>query len=174
MSFFFFVAPVFHPHVTCPSPRQTPQRRGSLLGAVSAAYWRTSASGTSSAAGSGGIVQTPKTALQAARWTATANAPHQRRAHPWAAAPRSVAGARRARSAMRRCTRRWDSSFQRPPISAARTHKRRGPPRVSSGYRASLRRCATASATPWGLPSRRMGDTRVASQHIASPRAAAP
>ena len=35
-------------------------------------------------------------------------------------------GARRARGAMRRCTRRWDSSFQRPPISAARTHKRCG------------------------------------------------
>ena len=60
-----------------------------------------------------------KDGAQAAHWTATANAPHQRRAHPWEAAPRSMAGARAdARSAMRRRTRRWGSSFQRPPISA--------------------------------------------------------
>ena len=43
----------------------------------------------------------------------------------------------------------WDSSFQRPPDFSsqnARTHKRCGPPRVSS--RASLQRGAAASATP--------------------------
>ena len=109
---FFLVAPVFHPRVKCPSPRQTPQSSGSLLGAVSAAYWRTSASGTSlSAAGSGGIVRTPRTALQAARWTATANAPHQRRAHPWAAAPRSVPGKGPARTC---AWRAWAPLAPRP------------------------------------------------------------
>ena len=99
-----------------------------LRGAVSAANWRSPASGTSfSAAGNGGIVQ------NVARWTATAKALHQRLAQPCEAAVRNVARARRARIATRRCTKRWDSSFQRPPTSAARTHRRWGPSRVSSG-----------------------------------------
>ena len=80
-----------------------------------------------SALGSGGIVHTPKAALQGARWTATARDPHQRLAQPCAAAPRNVAGARCAHKATRRCTRRCESSFRRSPISAASTHKRCGP-----------------------------------------------
>ena len=72
------------------------------------------------ALGSEGIVHTPKAALQAARWTATARDPHQRLAQPCAAAQRNVAGARCARNATRRCARRCESSFQRPPISGSR------------------------------------------------------
>ena len=105
-------------------------RSGSLLGAWSAARRKAFVMGKSpSALGSEGIVHTPKAALQAARWTATARDPHQRLARPCTAALRNVAGARCARKATRRCTRRCESSFQRPPISAAGTHKRCGPPR---------------------------------------------
>ena len=64
---------------------------------------------------------------------AIAKVPHHRRAQPCAAAPRIAAGARRARRATRRCTRRKESSLKRPPISAASTHKRWGSPRASSG-----------------------------------------
>ena len=68
-----------------------------------------------------------------------------------------------------------------PSASQARTHKRCGPGRSSSGYAARLRRSATAMAAPsreaaegWALPSRVRGDTSVTLQHKASPSGVAP
>ena len=107
--------------------------------------------------------------------------PHQRRSHPCLATSRRAAGARCARSRTSCVTRRIDSTLQRPPASQARTHKRCGPGRSSSGYAARLRRSATAMAAPsreaaegWALPSRVRGDTSVTSQHKASPSGVAP
>ena len=95
------------------------------------------------------------------------------RCQPLRAAARTVAAVRRARWRNSNRSNCWQSLPQRPPISHARTRKRWPAPRVgaSSGYRRYrwlLRRPAD------GRPRPCQGETRVASQHSASPRAVAP
>ena len=65
--------------------------------------------------------------------TTTLSRPHHRLYQPWVAAPRSGAGARKARERTSCATRRSDSSFHRPPVSHASMHSLCGPRRRSSG-----------------------------------------
>ena len=111
---------------------------------------------------------------------ALSSAQHLRR-QPASAARRTAGGARSARRRTKRSTKPHASGPHRPPVSQARTTSRCGPGRQSSGYRASLRRRATAMAAPSSSaargccrPSRRSGATSVASQHSASPKRVAP
>ena len=108
----------------------------------------------------GGIVHSPSAALHRARCTPTDNALHHRRAWLWLAAARRTVGARRARNRASCLNKRWDSSFQRPPTSAANTHERCGPP---EGKFSVLRACVAQlppvrrrrGQRPWvGLPCR--------------------
>ena len=110
------------------------QRAGRQLGTGGHASCRTSCRGGACAPGIGAWTGGDPSKVAASVFcTATLSRPHQRLYQPWVAAPRSGAGARRARERTSCATRRSDSSFQRPPISHASTHSRCGPRRRSSG-----------------------------------------
>ena len=136
-----FFTPVFHLHDESPSPRhknkereqpipkrQRPHHSGRLLGAL----WMIPASGTSLlAAGIGRIVRTPRTACKSlAGRPPPSTPPAPRPSLRGCSAHR--AGARRSQGNKALHPTR-ESLSQPPPISAARTHKRCKPPRVSSG-----------------------------------------
>ena len=158
------------------------QRAGRQLGTGGHASCRTSCRGGACAPGIGAWTGGDPSKVAASVFcTTTLSRPHQRLYQPWVAAPRSGAGARMVRERTSCATRRSDSSFQRPPISHASTHSRCGPRRRSSGQAARLRRSAMARAAPslvveedCGRPSRVSGETRVTSQHSASPSCVAP
>ena len=87
------------PHRQCAHERAAPFGAPLLPSASSAAASARSKTPAkrmaSASARIAGMLQVPSTALQTARWTATARMLHQRRAHPCAAAARKAVGARR-------------------------------------------------------------------------------
>ena len=106
---------------------------------------------------------------------------HHLRSQPARLAWRSAGGARGARTRSRSRTRSQHSAAQRPPISQARTTRRWGPGRRSSGYLSLFLRLAVTSAAPssravrgCGWPFARSGETKVTSQQRAEPCRVAP
>ena len=96
--------------------------------ARSAKFAKLPPSGISLSTGSGGLGRMPSSTLLR-NCQCTPPPPCQ----PCEAAPRSVVGARRARGAIRRCTKRWESSFQRPWILGCLAPQ--GAPSIWHGWR---------------------------------------
>ena len=109
----------------------------------------------------------PSSKEHKARWRATPRRPHQRRLHPGAAAVQRTGGARRARSRTRRRTKVKDSAFR------ASSCKLRVPTAFAP-LRTAERDTISVSGPREGAPPRVRAETRVASQHHASPCGEAP
>ena len=168
------------------------QKRAVRLGAVTPLAWlRAAGLGQPVQPNRGHRPRAGQHLLRAATGGASSRTQPQWRAGPRSASPTSVAaircgrrvapqGQRGARSTRRRMSSRH-SPLQRPPSSVARTSKRCAPRWSSSRYarcfrwRAAVMATASLSAARgMGAPPRVRAETRVASQHSASPSGAAP